>query len=140
MKTTMPRDFTLAELEAFLDEALSAEEMAEIERTLRRHPELLRQLASINSRRDAGVHTLGEIWRRHRGSCPTREQLGSYLLRVLEKEAADYIAFHLEKVGCRYCRANLDDMKRHQDEADETVVRRRTRYFQSSAGYLRNDG
>jgi hypothetical protein len=133
----MARDFTLAELEAFLDEALSPEEMAEIERTLRSQPDLLRQLASINSRRDAGVHTLGEIWRRHRSSCPTREQLGSYLLHALEKESSDYIAFHLDKVGCRYCRANLDDMKRRQDEADETITRRRTRYFQSSAGYLR---
>ena len=45
----------------------------------------------INARRDAGVHSLGEIWRRHRLSCATREQLGSYVLGVLLKEAADYL-------------------------------------------------
>ena len=43
------------ELEAYLDEALPVEEMARIEDTLRRNPELLDDLSAINARRDAGV-------------------------------------------------------------------------------------
>jgi hypothetical protein len=132
--------FTVSELEAYLEEALTPDEMAAIERAVRKEPGLLQQLAAINSRRDAGVHTLAEIWRRHRASCPTREQIGSFLLGALGKEQTDYIAFHVEKIGCRYCRANLDDMKRQQDETADTVVSRRQRYFQSSAGYLRPGG
>jgi hypothetical protein len=135
----MKAEFTPSELEAYLDEGLSPEEMAEVERALRREPSLLRKLASIHSRRDAGVHTLGEIWRRHRVSCPTREQLGSYLLGVLSAAQSDYIDFHLHKVGCRCCRANLDDMQRQHEETAEIAVNRRNRYFQSSAGYLRPD-
>ncbi len=129
--------FTDSELEAYLDEALRPDEMAAVEQALRADDELARRLAATNARRDAGVHTLGEIWRRHRVSCPTREQLGSSLLGALPAEIADYITFHVEKVGCRFCKANLDDMKRQQQEAAEAAVSRRSKYFQSSAGYLR---
>jgi anti-sigma factor RsiW len=133
----MPHKFTLSELEAYLDEALSVEEMAALEQALRQQPDVVRQLAAINARRDAGVHTLGEIWRRQRVSCPTREQLGSFLLGVLPTPQADYLEFHIEKTGCRYCRANLEDMRRQRQETSDAVATRRTRYFQSSAGYLR---
>jgi len=126
-----------SDLEAYLDEALAPEEMARIEKALRKDPERVRQLAAINARRDAGVHSLGEIWRRHRITCPPRQQLGSYLLGVLPKEEEEYIAFHLEVVGCRYCQANLTDLKKQQAEAREIADTRRRRYFQSSAGYLR---
>ena len=27
-------------------------------------------------------------------------------------EVLDYIAFHLQTIGCPYCQANLDDLKR----------------------------
>jgi len=126
-----------SDLESYLDEALPPEEMARIEQALRKDRQLVRQLAAINARRDAGVHSLGEIWRRHRLSCPSRRQLGSYLLGALADEAADYVTFHLELVGCRYCRANLTDLEKQQAEASEAVETRRRKYFQSSAGYLR---
>jgi hypothetical protein len=132
----MPR-YTQAELEAYLDEALSPADMAAMEAELRGRPDLLQQLATINARRDAGVHSLGEIWRRNRLSCPTREQLGSYLLEALEPEQAAYIAFHLETIGCRYCQANRDDLRREQEESKDNAQRRRSKYFQSSAGHLR---
>ena len=133
----MTRKFTHSDLEAYLDEALLPEEMAEVENQLRDNVQLGRELAAINARRDAGVHTLGEIWRRQRISCPTREQLGSFLLGVLSTEHADYIAFHIEKAGCRFCRANYDDLKAKQEEGNDAVITRRRKYFQSSAGYLR---
>jgi hypothetical protein len=112
--------------------------MTVIEESLRGNEELQKRLAAINGRRDAGVHSLGEIWRRHRLSCPTREQLGSYLLGVLPKEEAAYIKFHVEEIQCRFCAASIGDLKARQsaDEA-EVAERRRNKYFQSSAGYLR---
>lgn len=131
------RQFKPAELESYLDEALSPVEMAAVEVALRDQPELLRELADIHHRRDAGVHSLGEMWRRHRVSCPSREQLGSHLLGALPEADTQYIVFHLERVGCRYCRANLADLENKQKEAVEAVAVRRRRYFQSSAGYLR---
>jgi hypothetical protein len=130
--------FSNSELEAFLDEALPVERMTAIEETLRSNDELQKRLAAINGRRDAGVHSLGEIWRRHRLSCPSREQLGSYLLGVLPRGAADYVKFHLERIECRYCAASLADLRAQQSAADaELVARRRQKYFQSSVGHLR---
>ena len=73
-----------ADLEAYLDEALPAEAMSEIEQALRSSQQLQQQLAEILRRRDLGVHSLGEIWRRHRVSGPSRDELGSYLLESLD--------------------------------------------------------
>jgi hypothetical protein len=126
-----------SDLQGFLDEALPPEQMATIEHALREDPQLLQQLAAINQRRDAGVHSVGEIWRSHRLSCPTREQLGSYLLGALPEGHAGYIEFHLETVGCRACGANLADLRRQQEESASTAATRRSKYFQSTAGHLR---
>ncbi len=134
----MPREFTQAELEAYLDEALMPAEMAEIELMLRDDPRLVDRLRAIHDRRDAGVHSLGEIWRRHRISCPDRETLGGFLLHVLDADQEDYLRFHLEQIGCRLCQANLDDLRSKQSSLEAAVLRQQ-RYFQSSAGYLKRD-
>jgi hypothetical protein len=134
----MSHRYTTTELEAFLDEQLPVETMAAIEVALRQDSELQKELTAINGRRDAGVHSLGEIWRRQRLSCPTREQLGSQLLGVLDEGQADYIRFHLEVVRCRVCQANYDDLQSQAATSDAGAVdRRRSKYFQSSAGYLK---
>jgi hypothetical protein len=135
----MPDSFTPSELESFLDEALPAEEMARIEKALRKDKSLAGRLAAVHGRRNAGVHSLGDIWRRARVSCPTREQLGTYLLHALGEELADYVEFHLRVVGCRLCQANLADLEAQQAEAAETAETRRRRFFQSSAGLLRKE-
>lgn len=134
--------FSPAELAAYLDEALPAEAMAAVESAVRGDPQLTAQLVEIISQRDAGQHSLGEIWRRHRLSCPTREQLGSFELGISSDEEAAFITFHVETTGCRYCRANLDDLKHQQAAAAdrgvaEGATSRRRKYFQSSAGHLR---
>jgi hypothetical protein len=133
----MALEFTSAELEAYLEEALPAERMAAIEEALRGDESLHNRLLATNGRRDAGVHSVGEIWRRRRLSCPTREQLGSFLLGVLSPGAADYVKFHVEILECRYCAASLEDLRGQQSAAEsQHAVERTRRYFQSSAGYL----
>jgi hypothetical protein len=92
----MTEAFRQSELEAYLDEALPAEEMTRIEQALCRDGRLVEQLVTINSRRDRGLHSLGEIWRRHRLSCPSRQQLGCHLMGTLSKEEREYIVFHVE--------------------------------------------
>ncbi len=132
----MNKPFSLTELEAYLDEALPADAMARVEEALRSDKSLAGQLADINGRHDAGVHSLGGVWRRARLSCLSHEQLGSYLLEALPSDAADYVTFHLQTVGCRYCTANLADMCAQHDQSDAGADVRRRKYFQSSAGYL----
>jgi hypothetical protein len=129
------REFTDAELDAYLDEALSADDMADVERKLREDPVFGERLATTISRRDAGVHSLGAIWRRHRISCPTREQLGGYLLGTVDAGGREYIDFHMDTVGCRFCRANIEDLRQRQADTTESAKRKR-RYFDSSAGFL----
>jgi anti-sigma factor RsiW len=124
------------DLEAYLDESLPAADMARIEDELRRQPRLLARLSAINGRRDQGLHSLGEIWQRHRLTCPERETLGAYLLGTLPQDMAAYVEFHLETVGCRCCQANYADLLQQQTEAAPAKQTRRRRYFQSSAGYL----
>ncbi len=130
---------TYADLEAYLDEALPTEEMTRIELALRADSQLAAKLAEIIARRDSGMVSLGAIWRRHRLSCPARQELGSYLLGVLPEETARYLEFHLDVAGCRYCQANLSDLKEQQAEPHEAVQDRRRKYFQSSAGRLRQE-
>ena len=133
----MNDSITTAELEAYLDESLPAERMSAIEKALRGDEALATRLAEVIGRRDAGLHSLGAIWRRHRLSCPSREELGGHLLGILDAQAADYVQFHLETIGCRYCLANIEDLKSQQDASESNRAQgRRKRYFQSSAGYL----
>jgi len=127
---------TTAELEAYLDEQLPVEEMSRTEEALRHDEALAERLREIVRGRDAGGHTLGEIWRRQRVGCPDREQLGSFLLGVLDESEADYIRFRLEVLGCRFTRANLDDLQAAQARSSEESPARRERLFDSSAGRL----
>jgi hypothetical protein len=123
-------------LHGYLDDTLSEAEISAVEQTLRQSPPLQRLLRTIMQERDRGEHTLGAIWQRSRLSCPTREELGSYLLSVLESEFQDYVDFHLKTIGCAFCQANLADLKERNKEREPKAAARRKRFFESSAGYL----
>ena len=133
----MHRLYTDPELQSYLDEALPSPTMAAIESMLRSDESLRERLARLVGQREAGVHGVGEIWRAHRLTCPTRSQLGSFLLGVLDEPTRDYVAFHLERIGCRWCQANVDDLRQRDGEQRADVATRRRRYFQTSAGLLR---
>jgi len=134
-------EFSDAQLSAFLDEALPAEQLSMIELQLRSDEVLRRRIASIIGRGDAGLHSVGVIWRRQRLSCPDRETWSAYFLGILDTPHADYVRFHLETIGCRYCQANLEDLKSAQaaavGESTDASATRRQRYFETSAGHLR---
>jgi hypothetical protein len=130
--TTITRE----QLHSYLDDALGDSETAQVEQALRQSEVLRRQLRLVMQERDRGDHSIGAIWRRRRLSCPTREQLGSYLLQVLDADQQDYINFHLHTVACSYCLANLTDLQSLQKEPAPKVRERRRRFFESSAGLL----
>ena len=136
----MPTDFTDAELLAFLDEGLPVERMSAVESELRQSAELRTRIAALRQQRDGAGHSVGEIWRRGRLSCPTRHQLGSFLLDALPVELKQYIRFHLETIGCRYCAANLDDLRQSTQQESSETAQRRQKFFQSSAGHIRRPG
>lgn len=129
-------DFSREHLRAYIDDALTEPELARVEQALRGSEALRAQLKLVMQERDRGDHSIGAIWRRARLSCPTREQLGSYLLEALEPDFQGYAAFHLTAVGCPFCAANLADLEARRREAAPQAQQRRRRYFQSSAGLL----
>jgi hypothetical protein len=125
-------------LSGYLDDALGETDIAKVEQELRKSEPLRQQLRQLMQERDRGEHSVGAIWRRQRLSCPPREQLGSFLLGVLDEGVQDYVQFHLKTIGCAFCLANLADLQLQQQDADGQVKKRRKRYFQSSAGLLQS--
>lgn len=132
-------EFTDAELEAFLDESLDPERAEEIESAIVDDRALLQRLSHINGRRDAGMHTLGEIWRRNQVGVPTPDHLGKYLLGILTEEEADYIRFRVETLRCPYTIASLKDLEQQQAESSDKTESRRRKYYNSGAGLIKRD-
>src|SRR5439155_1423828 len=83
----------------YLDDALGDEDTAQVEKALRDSEALRCLLRLIMQERDRGEHSLGAIWRRERLTCPSREQLGSYLLQVLDDGQQDDLGFHLKTIA-----------------------------------------
>jgi hypothetical protein len=129
-------EITREQLHAYLDDCLPDSETAKIEQVLRQSETLRQLLRQVMQERDRGEHSVGAVWRRERLSCPTREQLGSYLLEALDAEFQGYVTFHLQTIGCPFCKANLEDLKSLQEEPAAKIQQRRKRIFQSSAGLL----
>jgi DNA-binding phage protein len=137
MVGAMPKsEITREKLHAYLNDALTDPEMAQVEQALRDSEALRRSLQKVMQDRERGEHTLGAVWCRERLTCPSREQLGSFLLQVLDDEQQEYIEFHLQAIGCAFCLANLADLQSLQNEPAPNARERRRRFFQSSAGYL----
>jgi hypothetical protein len=130
--------FSDDELLAFLDEQLPVERASSLETLLRDSSDMRQRLAALIRRRDQGGHTVGEIWRRNRLSCPTRSTLGSHLLGVLDDSLSQYVEFHLKTIGCRLCNAVVTELEESR-QPQPVNTHRRKRYFESSAGLLRND-
>ena len=77
---------------------------------------------------------LRDIWELQRFSCPKRSTIGAYLLGTLDKEWHKYVEFHVNKLGCKFCRANLEDLQ--TQNAKNQSKRLRTRIMKSTAGFL----
>lgn len=141
--THAPATIDEESLRAYLADRLPPEEMARVERALRESASLRARLEDVrDGREDFQLHTLGAIWRRSRLTCPTRQQLGSYLLDALDPELADYFRFHLEVVECPFCRANLADLESQSvaPSVANASRHRQQRILKSSEHLLGEDG
>jgi len=130
-------------LHAYLADRLPAEQSARVEKALRESASLRALLEDVrNDGDDFQLHSLGAIWRRARLTCPTRQQLGSYLLDALDPDLAAYFQFHLDVVECPYCKANLDDLEaQSQGQAGANASRsRQQRILRSSEHLLGDEG
>ncbi|MEM7784162.1 MAG: hypothetical protein AAF623_12475 [Planctomycetota bacterium] len=131
----MNDQFTDAELEAYLDESLDSVRATEIEQAAREDQGLLERLSLINSRRDAGVHTLGEIWRRNQIGVPSIETMVDFVNGKLNGHETEYIDFRLEKLKCPFTLAIYNDLNRDQ-KSKELSQDRRNQLLERSARLL----
>jgi RNA polymerase sigma factor (sigma-70 family) len=99
--------------------------------------QLRAQIDQAASSGDAGgaESLLSEVWEEYRPSCPKRSTLGGYLLGTLEAPWHAYVEFHVQKLGCRFCSANLDDIRK-ETAAEPAADQFRNRVMQSSAGFF----
>jgi hypothetical protein len=129
-------------LREYLLDALAPEVSARVEKALRDSAELRARLEDVRQNRaDGQLHTLGAIWHRTRLTCPSRQQLGSYLLEALDPAFASYLTFHIEIVECPFCKANLDDLRMQTATASAASAskNRQHRILQSSQHLLNED-
>jgi RNA polymerase sigma factor (sigma-70 family) len=75
-----------------------------------------------------------EVWQTQRPTCPKRTTIGGYVLNTLDPPWHQYVDFHLHRLGCTFCQANLHDLQKQQT-ADVSTLRKRI--MQSTIGFLK---
>ena len=78
---------------------------------------------------------LADVWESARLSCPKRSTIGALVLGTLEGPWRDYVDFHLNTLGCRFCLANYEDLKAADARPANTAMH--DRILQSTIGFLR---
>ena len=79
---------------------------------------------------------LSRIWQSRRLSCLKRSTIGAYVLGTLEHEWQAYVAFHLDRLGCQFCLANLRDLNEELKQESRQVLT--SRIMESTVGFLSN--
>jgi hypothetical protein len=136
---TSPNRFLLI---GYLEDALAPELMTAIESRLRDDAQWREALNQVTRDVDSDEHSVAAIWRRHRLTCPKREELGAYVNNLLVPDAEDYIRFHLNVIECPWCASNVEDLRAEMAEKCDATIKsqRRQRFFQSSVGSLPKKG
>lgn len=78
---------------------------------------------------------LTRTWEFLRPSCPKRSTLGKLVLGALDGPWQDYVTFHLEQLGCRFCQANRADLQLSDDGYQPGSAF--DRIMESSIGFFR---
>jgi RNA polymerase sigma factor (sigma-70 family) len=83
---------------------------------------------------EAFENLLTDLWENYRFSCPKRNTIGAYMLGTLEADWHQYVEFHLNTLGCRFCRANLDDLQNQSRATQQEAFQ--ARIMESTIGFL----
>lgn len=132
-------EFTDAELDSYLDESLESSRAADLENELRQYPNLLERLSKINARRNAGVHTVGEIWRRNQVSVPAPEKMQAYLDGELSQDESDYIDFRIKELKCVFTLAIYHDLLAQQNDPGQHSRDRREKIFDRGSKLMKRN-
>lgn len=101
---------------------------------------MIKELRESLSRRGADADAepsdsmLTEVWEERRFTCPKRSTIGRFLLGTLESPWNEYVDFHVNKLGCKFCRANVDDLQKATEHQQEKVQQK---IFESTIGFFK---
>jgi RNA polymerase sigma factor (sigma-70 family) len=93
-----------------------------------------RQKVSVAPSSEDFENLLTDLWEYHRFSCPKRSTIGAFMLGTLDDAWQQYVDFHLNVLGCRFCRANLDDLQSQSRESRHEQFQ--ARIMESTVGFL----
>lgn len=65
---------------------------------------------------------VAQVWTEARVSCPARHWLARSLAGTLEGGPADFVALHVDEIGCAWCRANRDDLAARGSDALDPLL------------------
>lgn len=82
----------------------------------------------------ATASMITEVWESQRPTCPKRSTIGRLMLKTLEGKWKEYVDFHVNRLGCRFCRANLDDLQKQTEEAPKAL---HDRVMHSTIGFFK---
>jgi RNA polymerase sigma factor (sigma-70 family) len=77
---------------------------------------------------------LTQVWEEQRFTCPKRSTIGRFLLSTLEEPWKSYVDFHVNRLGCVFCRANVDDL---QKSSETEQLKTQQKIFDSTIGFFR---
>lgn len=99
-----------------------------------------RLLAAIAAAAESGEASLDmsleEVWRDARVSCPARHWLARSVVGTLEAGPRAYVDFHVQEMGCPWCAANLEDLRRSPSAEELAALVERVQA--STLRYLRS--
>jgi len=91
--------------------------------------------ANLSEESESTDSLMTEVWEQWRFTCPKRSTIGKFLLGTLQEPWTNYVEFHVNRLGCRFCRANVEDLQKASDEAD--AKRTQQKIFESTIGFFR---
>ncbi len=77
---------------------------------------------------------ISAVWEDRRPTCPKRSTIGRFELKTLDSPWREYVDFHLNRLGCHFCQANLEDLRK-QSEAPPPDMQQKI--MQSTIGFFR---
>jgi DNA-directed RNA polymerase specialized sigma24 family protein len=96
--------------------------------------ERLTRDASMQDSSEPADSMLTEVWEEYRFTCPKRSTIGRSLLGTLEEPWKGYVDFHVNRLGCRFCRANVDDLQKATEQEQKRVQQK---IFDSTIGFFK---
>ncbi|HTL29540.1 MAG TPA: sigma-70 family RNA polymerase sigma factor [Tepidisphaeraceae bacterium] len=94
-----------------------------------------RQRGSAQLDESAGTDSMiSAIWEDRRPTCPKRSTIGRFQLSTLESPWREYVDFHLNRLGCHFCQANLEDLRKQSESPAPDMQQR---IMQSTIGFFR---